>query len=86
MVVEDGDRHVVSWRLASGTELLGEYQSSGVHRGQYLLRRHDGQLIQVPPCCTPLPHASMMTATWTAWPCEPAAFSPGSSAPRTSPT
>lgn len=34
--------------LAEGTELLGEYQGSGFREPQYLLRRQDGQVIQLP--------------------------------------
>lgn len=34
-------------RLAAGTELIGEYQGSGFHEPRYLIRRADGQMIQV---------------------------------------
>src|SRR3977135_3766933 len=33
-------------RLAPGTELLGEYQSSAFEKAQFLVRRGDGQVIQ----------------------------------------
>src|SRR4051794_40053845 len=36
-------------RLADGTELLGEYQSTGTVEAQQLVRRHDGQLLHLPP-------------------------------------
>src|SRR5262245_52042306 len=36
-------------RLADGTELLGEYQSPGVRVVQHLVRRGDGQLLQLSP-------------------------------------
>ena len=35
-------------RLAAGTELIGEYQGSGFQEPRYLLRRPDGQVIQLP--------------------------------------
>src|SRR5688572_4154336 len=35
-------------RLAVGTELLGEYRGSGCHEPPQLVRRPDGQVIQVP--------------------------------------
>ena len=35
-------------RLAEGTELIGEYQGSGFQEPKYILRRADGQVIQVP--------------------------------------
>lgn len=35
-------------RLAEGTELIGEYQGSGFQQPKYILRRADGQVIQVP--------------------------------------
>ena len=35
-------------RLAAGTELIGEYQGSGFREPKYILRRSDGQIIQVP--------------------------------------
>ena len=34
-------------RLAEGTELLGEYEGSAYHEPQYLVRRGDGQVIQL---------------------------------------
>ncbi len=35
-------------RLAEGTELIGEYQGSGFQEPRYILRRADGQVIQLP--------------------------------------
>lgn len=35
-------------RLADGTELIGEYQGSGFQEPKYILRRADGQVIQIP--------------------------------------
>jgi putative peptide zinc metalloprotease protein len=35
-------------RLADGTELLGEYQGSGFQEPKFLIRRSDGQVMQVP--------------------------------------
>lgn len=35
-------------RLAEGTELIGEYQESGFQEPRYLVRRADGQMIQLP--------------------------------------
>lgn len=35
-------------RLAEGTELIGEYQGSGFQQPKYILRRADGQVVQVP--------------------------------------
>jgi putative peptide zinc metalloprotease protein len=35
-------------RLAEGIELIGEYQGSGFQEPRYLLRRADGQIIQLP--------------------------------------
>jgi putative peptide zinc metalloprotease protein len=35
-------------RLAEGTELIGEYQGSGFQQPRYLVRRADGQVIQLP--------------------------------------
>jgi putative peptide zinc metalloprotease protein len=35
-------------RLAEGTELIGEYQGSGFQEPKYILRRADGQVIQLP--------------------------------------
>ncbi len=40
-------RHAV-YRLAVGTELLGEYQDSGYQTPKYLLSRADGQVMQLP--------------------------------------
>src|SRR5919201_4743260 len=36
-------------RLRDGIELLGEYQGSGFKEAPYLVRRPDGQIIQLPP-------------------------------------
>ncbi|MGH4023385.1 MAG: hypothetical protein ACRDRV_02240 [Pseudonocardiaceae bacterium] len=36
-------------RLAEGVELIGEYEGSGFQEPKYILRRADGQVIQVPP-------------------------------------
>jgi putative peptide zinc metalloprotease protein len=33
--------------LAEGTELFGEYEGSAYQNAQYLVRRHDGQVIQL---------------------------------------
>ena len=41
------DRDGGAWRLEEGTELLGRYESSGLTDAQYLVRRNDGQVIQV---------------------------------------
>ena len=35
-------------RLAEGTELIGEYQGSGFQEPKYIVRRADGQVIQLP--------------------------------------
>jgi putative peptide zinc metalloprotease protein len=35
-------------QLAAGTELIGEYQGSGFQEPKYLVRRADGQVIQLP--------------------------------------
>src|SRR5580658_2550612 len=35
------------FRLAAGTELLGEYEASAFTQPRYLLRRSDGQVIQL---------------------------------------
>jgi putative peptide zinc metalloprotease protein len=48
MVMEQ-DRAPSPLRLADGTELLGEYYSPGVRQTQHLVRRRDGQLLQLPP-------------------------------------
>lgn len=36
------------YRLATGTELIGEYQDSGYETPKYLVRRADGQVMQLP--------------------------------------
>src|SRR3954447_14416671 len=36
-------------RLADGTELLGDYHSTGTVEARQLVRRHDGQLLHLPP-------------------------------------
>jgi putative peptide zinc metalloprotease protein len=38
----------VTPRLAEGTELIGEYQGSGFQEPRYIVRRADGQVIQLP--------------------------------------
>jgi putative peptide zinc metalloprotease protein len=48
MVIEQDSAHD-PLRLADGTELLGEYYSPGVRHTQHLVRRRDGQLLQLPP-------------------------------------
>src|SRR5918997_617653 len=35
-------------RLAEGTELIGEYQGSGFQEPRFIVRRVDGQVIQLP--------------------------------------
>ncbi|PZS29816.1 MAG: hypothetical protein DLM61_12195, partial [Pseudonocardiales bacterium] len=35
-------------RLAAGVELIGEYQGSGFREPRYIVRRADGQVIQLP--------------------------------------
>src|SRR3954454_25211019 len=35
-------------RLAEGTELIGEYRGSGFQEPRYLIRRSDGQVMQLP--------------------------------------
>src|SRR5512144_1888152 len=42
------ERSRVTPRIAPGTELLGEYKGSGFLEPQYLVRRGDGQFIQLP--------------------------------------
>ena len=39
----------VPLRLGEGIELLGQYQGSGFKEAPYLVRRPDGQMIQLPP-------------------------------------
>jgi putative peptide zinc metalloprotease protein len=54
-VIIDTERVAVEWeraadavpRLAEGTELIGEYQGSGFQEPRYLVRRADGQVIQL---------------------------------------
>ncbi len=41
----DGDHR--RYRLAVGTELIGEYQDSGLQRPKYLVQRADGQVMQL---------------------------------------
>src|SRR5439155_5372998 len=41
--------HVAAPRLADGVELLGEYQDSGYSQPPSLVRRPDGQVIQMSP-------------------------------------
>ncbi len=40
--------HHPAYRLAPGTELLGEYRDSAYETPKYLVRRADGQLMQLP--------------------------------------
>jgi putative peptide zinc metalloprotease protein len=47
LVSSPGQDHV-GYRLAPGTELLGEYQDSGFRTPKYLLSRADGQVMQLP--------------------------------------
>ena len=35
-------------RLAPGTELVGEYEQSGLEDAPYIAKRADGQLVQLP--------------------------------------
>jgi putative peptide zinc metalloprotease protein len=42
----------VAPRLAEGVELLGEYKDSGYSQPPSLVRRPDGQIIQMSRCCT----------------------------------
>lgn len=42
-----GDGHR-GYRLAAGTELIGEYQDSGLETPRYLVQRADGQVMQLP--------------------------------------
>ncbi|MGH3771424.1 MAG: hypothetical protein ACRDRW_08530 [Pseudonocardiaceae bacterium] len=48
MVVESGSAVGPVPRLADGVELIGEYQGSGFREPHYLVRRADGQVIQLP--------------------------------------
>ena len=51
-------------RLADGVELLGEYKDSGYSQPPSLVRRADGQVIQMSrPCCTWWPAGSTAPAT-----------------------
>ena len=45
----DAPGHVEAPRLADGVELLGEYQGSGYRQPPSLVRRPDGQVIQMSP-------------------------------------
>ncbi|WP_157937043.1 hypothetical protein, partial [Geodermatophilus chilensis] len=48
-VLAPADRHDHPvYRLAPGTELLGEYRDSGYQTPKYLIRRADGQVMQLP--------------------------------------
>ena len=40
---------LVTPQLANGVELIGEYQGSGFQEPRYIVRRADGQIIQLPP-------------------------------------
>jgi putative peptide zinc metalloprotease protein len=49
VAVEPGSiANAVVPRLAEGVELIGEYQGSGFQEPRYILRRADGQVIQLP--------------------------------------
>jgi putative peptide zinc metalloprotease protein len=47
-VIETEPVVAVIQRLAEGVELIGEYQGSGFQEPRYILRRADGQVIQLP--------------------------------------
>ena len=59
-------------RLANGVELLGEYQGSGYAQPPSLVRRADGQVIQMSPllyrvaCGSTAPATRTLLATWSA--------------------
>jgi putative peptide zinc metalloprotease protein len=48
MVVDSGPVVGTVPRLADGVELIGEYQGSGFQEPHYIVRRADGQVIQLP--------------------------------------
>jgi putative peptide zinc metalloprotease protein len=48
MVVDSGSDVSTVPRLAPGVELIGEYQGSGFQEPRYIVRRDDGQVIQLP--------------------------------------
>lgn len=48
MVVDSGSAAGTAPRLAEGIELIGEYQGSGFLQAPYIVRRADGQVIQLP--------------------------------------
>jgi hypothetical protein len=47
-VLESESAVVGAPRLADGIELIGQYQESGFQEPKYILRRADGQVIQLP--------------------------------------
>src|SRR5262245_50344471 len=48
VVVDSGSAVSAVPRLAEGIELIGEYQGSGFLQAPYIVRRVDGQVIQLP--------------------------------------
>ena len=48
VVVDSGSAVGTVPRLAEGIELIGEYQGSGFVQAPYIVRRADGQVIQLP--------------------------------------
>lgn len=48
VVIDSGSMVGVAPRLADGVELIGEYQGSGFTEPPYIVRRRDGQVIQLP--------------------------------------
>ncbi|MGH3695501.1 MAG: hypothetical protein ACRDRX_16195 [Pseudonocardiaceae bacterium] len=48
MIVDSGSAAGTAPRLAEGIELIGEYQGSGFLQAPYIVRRADGQVIQLP--------------------------------------
>ena len=49
MTADQSDRTLIhhSWRVSQGLQLLGPAQGSGIREPTYLLRRRDGQVVQV---------------------------------------
>lgn len=47
-MVDSGSVVGTAPRLAEGIELIGEYQGSGFVQAPYIVRRADGQVIQLP--------------------------------------
>jgi putative peptide zinc metalloprotease protein len=48
VMIDSGSVVGVAPRLAEGVELIGEYQGSGFQEPRYIVRRADGQVIQLP--------------------------------------